>query len=393
MKTYKIKYQQEGRIFTKRVKANSKNEIIAPLNTISIKEEGFSFKDIAALKGFGKKEKIDTLIHEINIIMQAGLSLNEAVDILKRKVESKFLVTISDSLKQGKPIYKALEEIEDKIGPLPILFFRLGEENGNIKNAINSLSYIMGSIEENRKRLLKALRYPVVLLMALIGSLGIILNTVLPKFEIVFESFGASLPFSTKILILFRDAMENYFLLIAAFIVMIFLFFKYKYKKSIFFKLKFDTFLIQKVPIIGNIIKESQLYLFFSSMNILMLENYKFHNAYANSKLLIKNSYMIKEFEKMELDIKQGLNISRAFEKSALLDEFALRMIYVAESSNSLDKSMQKLKKFYQESLDKKIGIMLSLIEPVFVGLTALFILWLITAVFTPIWDFGSVLR
>jgi type II secretory pathway component PulF len=161
-----------------------------------------SIKEINEKKSYFKKREISRkqiieLFDEINIMLQAGLTFQETIDILLDKYsinnqEYHILDAIISSLKQGIPIYIGLEKYKYTLGDLVLSFIKLGEQNSNMKDAINSLCIILIKENYNKKQILKKLSYPLLLLCTLIIAITIILIFVIPKIEYMFRQLDAS---------------------------------------------------------------------------------------------------------------------------------------------------------------------------------------------------------
>ena len=76
---------------------------------------------------------------------------------------------------------------------------RLGEQTGDLAAAIEFLAQIYENMYENRKRMVKALRYPIITLIAIVVAFVFLILLVVPKFKAIFEQLHAELPLPTRI--------------------------------------------------------------------------------------------------------------------------------------------------------------------------------------------------
>lgn len=246
---YKISFQENGVLKSKIVL--SKDEI--PLNTISVKEitesdYSINFKDT--------NDDIVLLFYEISMMLESKLPIKDIIEVLLKSHKDGFkkdvLETINTSLSDGRPIYKSLEIHRKSLGYLPILFFKLGEQNGNIGDALSSLYELLKENQKLQDSIKKALRYPIVLIISLCISMGIIFTTVVPKFEHIFLQFNGNLPLSTTILLSMKTLLsENYvtlFLILIGIIMLVaFIYFRFKYffDKLVFFNIPYFSKMYQ----------------------------------------------------------------------------------------------------------------------------------------------------
>jgi len=396
MKKYKITFQKEGRVHNIFIDSEDISKEKLPLNVIKIQEiqKGFIFdKKNSKLKS----SEIADLFFELNIILQAKIPLYEALEILLGSTSNKLLkeiiITMKDSLKNGKPIYLSLEPYEKQLGSIVISFFKIAQENGSLKDCIYSLCVLLKSIEENKKLIRKKLNYPLVLLCSLGISLVSIFNFVIPQFEYIFAQYNTKLPIATVALLGLKSFMVDYSIFVAVFFAFLYLLLSFKYKNSELFKYKFDKFIITKLPILGHIIFVNYFHRFFLSLKILLEANYKFQSSIINSSILLKNQYLLDRITTLNKRIQSGESIYDAFVDSGLFDELTLRLINTGEKSNSMYLSVNEIEKIYKQKLDEKIKLFSSLIEPTFIVVIMLLILWVVLAVLVPMWGIGEVIK
>jgi type II secretory pathway component PulF len=169
---YKIIYQDKGKIKSIKIHAlglsELKQEKEYPKNVISVEEiKPFSF-NIDITMGSVKKEDILSLFYELDIMLQANLPLPDAVDILLSNNKNNstirnILKSMMNAMENGTPIYQVLKKYKKVVGYLPIAFFKLGEENGNVKQSIHSLYEIMSLSAKNKKLVRSKLNYPIII--------------------------------------------------------------------------------------------------------------------------------------------------------------------------------------------------------------------------------------
>ena len=70
---------------------------------------------------------------------------------------------------------------------------KTAEETGNLENALNVLQEYYLTEFQIKKQIRSAIRYPLILVLMMIGIIGILLMKVLPIFEQVYQSLGSGL--------------------------------------------------------------------------------------------------------------------------------------------------------------------------------------------------------
>ena len=396
MNKYKITFQKEGKLEKKIISTSDISKEILPTNIIKIEKLDKHFL-IYKKSNKLKKEEVANLFFELNIILQAQIPIYDALEILENSTKNILIKEIvskmKDALKNGQPIYKTLLPYEKYLGNIVISFFKIAQENGNLQDSIYSLSILLKNINENRKLIFQKLRYPMVLFVSLLLSMFSMFNFVIPQFEFIFEQYHTTLPIATIALLSTKNFIVNYLLYMIIFFGLVCLFILAKYKNSDKFKYQFDKFVITKLPYIGHIIFLLYFHRFFLSLKILLEANYKFQSCIINSSILLKNKYLLDRITLLNKAIQRGESIFEAFENSSLFNELTLRLISTGEKSNALHLSVNEIEKIYKQKLDEKIKLFSSLIEPIFIGMIMLLIVWVILAVLVPMWSMGEVIK
>lgn len=347
-----------------------------------------------------KKIKIDEkdinlIFYELNIMLQANLVVSDAFDILIKNKNDKqikdFLKDLKYSLLSSKSSLNILKKYD--LDLIVISFMQICQKNGNLKSNIYALNSLLKDSMTIKNDFKKAIRYPLILLFTMFSSINVIFYFVIPKFKTIFKESNDSLPLATKLLFFTYDIYINYFLYIL-FIFLLLFFSIYIYSQnSIEIKYKIDKTLITKIFFIKDIILSSELFKLFLILNIMTKSNYEFIKALNSSKLLLKNQYLLDRISFIENLLKNGKSISFSFKQSNLFDDLTLNLIHTAEASNSLDVILNEIMTIYKNRFTEKIKILIVYIEPIFLVIIVSLILWIILAIFIPIWDMGNIIK
>jgi general secretion pathway protein F len=392
LRKYKIVYQENGKRKTTVIETHDiKNESF-PFTVIGQKE--ISFKPIKLMQKRVKSSEVLALFNELDIMLQANILLNDAIEILydntKNSKLKEILFTMIHTLRNGKKLNEELKQYESTLGILPLVFLKIAQENGNLKTVIHSLVMVLQSKQYSKEILISTLRYPIILSFSLFFLTLFTFYFIVPKFEHLFLQYDSNLPLATQWLLNFKYYLHHYFFYSFSLIVVCIIFGVAKYKNSQKFKYKMDKFLVLKIPIISKVIFNANFQLFFLSVTILLNDKYKFQTAFLNSDVLIRNCYLKAKLNEINQQIQSGKPISFAFENSNLFDDLILRLISVGEQSNSLNITINEVEKIYKKRLENSFKSFATYIEPIFFILISSFIVWLMLAIFMPIWNLSD---
>ncbi|WP_375724425.1 type II secretion system F family protein [Arcobacter sp. KX21116] len=397
MNKYKIHYQENQKIKSKIIISDNLEKEKLPKNIVKIKKiKKLEFKNIKIVNKASEEQIIELFI-QLSIMLDSNILLIDAIKILQKSIKNSYLSDILNSmesaLQNGRAIYKALEKYEKDLNPIIIPFFKIFEKNGNIKAVIAALSTLLKIRLKNKKDLKNSLRYPIIVMVTFILALSMIFIFVVPKFENIFLQYHMQLPISTILLLSLKNFFLKYSLYLLLFFIFIYFVIKYFISKSEKFSYYKDEVIIKYLPIVGSLNKTYELYNFFVALNILLQSKYEFHLSMGNALILIKNKYLLARISSINEHLKNGESISYAFSSTELFDELVISLIRSGEASNSLDICVERLQVLYEKKFDKKIKSLTSLIEPIFFILISSLILWIMLAIFTPIWNMSEMLN
>lgn len=395
MKKYKIRYQNDKEVEEFILETfNLSNEKL-PKNIVEIEECRKSFIFEFKRKKRLDEKKLNLLFYELNLMLQSNINISDALDILiknkKDKILIEFLTTIKFSLSNGKPVEENLEKF--KLNQLITSFLKISQENGNITLNIKALSKLLKESIEIKKSFYKAISYPIILVISFFISLFTIFNFVIPKFKVLFSQTQAELPLATKILLEIQYFFENYSSYFLVFLSFIIIFIIFIYKKSDKFRYFLDKFLVEKVVLIKDIYLNMQLYKLFLVIDIMLKSNYEFHKAFISSKILLKNKYLLDKIYIIDSLLQNGKSINDSFLRTQIFDDIVLNLINTGEISNSLSITIDEIKKIYKNRFNDKMNLLISLIQPTFLVMIMGLILWIVLAIFMPIWDMENMIN
>lgn len=395
MKKYNITYQKNGEI---------KNQIVTDIELELIKKE-FDILTIKAKKSIFEikfknrvrvpKKEFLLIFFELNLMLESNINISDAIDILikskKNKKTQKFLQAMNYALSNSMPISEVLDEfvIEDFVKD----FLNISQNSSNLARNVDAIYHLLKEQDSIKKSFYKALGYPIFLFFTFLASLFIIFSFVIPSFKSIFQNQIENLPQSTKILLNMEIFFKEYsliFIIIVSFLIL-FLIFLYKISKK--FEYFLDYIFIKYIPIFSIVLRNLQLYKLFLVVDIMQKSKYEFHKAFLNSKLLVKNKYLLDKIRVIDSLLENGKSICFAFKDVNIFDDIILNLLNTGEVTNSLEIVVPEIKNIYKHRFENSVNLMISIIQPLFLLIIASMILFIVLAIFTPIWEMGSLIK
>ncbi|MDX4050906.1 type II secretion system F family protein [Aliarcobacter skirrowii] len=395
MKKYNITYQKNGEI---------KNQIVTDIELELIKKE-FDILTIKPKKSIFEikfknrikvpKKELLLIFFELNLMLESNINISDAIDILikskKNKKTQKILQAMNYALSNSMPISEVLDEfvIEDFVKD----FLNISQNSSNLARNVDAIYHLLKEQDSIKKSFYKALGYPIFLFFTFLASLFIIFSFVIPSFKSIFQNQIENLPQSTKILLNMEIFFKEYFLIFIIIVFFLILFFIFLYKISKKFEYFLDYIVIKYIPIFSIVLRNLQLYKLFLVVDIMQKSKYEFHKAFLNSKLLVKNKYLLDKIRVIDSLLENGKSICFAFKDINIFDDIILNLLNTGEVTNSLEIVVPEIKNIYKHRFENSVNLMISIIQPLFLLIIASMILFIVLAIFTPIWEMGNLIK
>jgi len=236
----------------------------------------------------------------------------------------------------------------------------------------------------------KALMYPIAVLVVAFIVTVILLVFVVPKFEELFDSFGADLPALTKFVINLSEFMQEWWYVIAGSIGgAIWLFLRIK-KTSHKLQEAVDRFML-KAPVIGEITTKSAIARYSRTLETMSAAGVPLVEAMDSVAGACGNIIYYDACLKIRDEVSQGTQLQTSMRNSGLFPNMAIQMVSIGEEAGALDNMLSKVADFYENEVDNAVDALTSLLEPIIMAVLGVLVGGLIIAMYLPIFKLGSV--
>ena len=332
-------------------------------------------------------------LRQISVMIKAGISLKDALEDVGENTNDKLVQELflksAEAIESGKTLSDVFADYEQYLGGVSLALIRLGEQTGDLAASLDYLADIYENMYENRKKMIKALRYPIITLIAIAVAFVVLILLVVPKFKDIFEQLHAQLPLPTRILLGAEYVLSHYGLLVltalisAVFIIMFF------YKTSKNFKYKTDA-LFLRTYLIKDIIKYATLHRFLLILSSLLTSGVPLVEALKISEGIISNEVIRQKIFDIRRGINQGRSFTEMLKEVDLVNFIALRMISAGEEAGELDNMLQNAASYYEDRFQNVIDNMQAAIEPIMLSVIGGLVLLLALGIFLPMWNLAS---
>jgi len=335
-------------------------------------------------------------VRQLAVMIKAGISLKDSLEDIGNNTADKLVAEIflksAEAIDTGKTLSDVFSEYEAYVGGIALAMIRLGEQTGDLVQALEYLADIYDDMYQNKRKMIKALRYPIVTLIAIAIAFVVLILVVVPKFKAIFKELHADLPLPTKILLGIENILENYGLVVLALIVVTVVAISFLYKTSYKFKYKADQLLL-KTYLIGNIIEFASLNRFLLTLSSLIKSGIPLLDSLKISETIIGNEIIKEKISTIVKGINQGRTFREMLEETDLVNFIALRMISAGEESGELDSMLESASNYYKDRFEDLIENMQAAIEPIMLTVIGGLVLLIALGIFLPMWNLASAVK
>ena len=379
-----------GDLKTATIEAASRDAVIAQLRKMRlavVKIDENAQK--STKKGSVKIRDIVVFTRQFSTMVNAGLPLVQALDILAKQMENK---TLSSITRQVMFDVESGYTLADSMAKHPRAFTTLytnmvaaGEAGGILDVILNRLASFLEKNDKLIRKVKGAMIYPSSILAVAVGAIAILLIFVIPTFEDMFASVGVPLPFPTRIVIGMSKGLQSYWWAIIGFFVGAYFMLK-RYYASPNGKLAIDKLLL-KLPILGDVLRKSSVSRFTRTLGTLIASGVSILEGLEITARTAGNRVVQDAIMASRASIAGGETIAAPLSKSGVFPPMVISMISVGESTGGLDEMLSKIADFYDDEVDAAVGGLLSLLEPVMIVFLGIAVGGMIMAMYLPIFD------
>ena len=362
-----------------------KNRMVVVQVRAAPKQIKLNFK----LGGGVKTRDVVILTRQFATMINAGLPLVQALDILAQQTENKALADATRQVvydvESGHTLADALRKHPKAFSDLYVNMVAAGEAGGILDTILLRLAGFLEKNDAIIRKVKGAMVYPVVILSVAAIAITVLLIFVIPTFQNMFASVNLELPLPTRIVIGASDLLKHYWWAIlgaigfAGWAIS-------RYYKTAPGKLQIDTLLL-KMPVLGDVIRKSAVSRFTRTLGTLISSGVSILDGLEITARTAGNMVIHNAVMESRASIAGGETIAAPLQKSKVFPPMVISMIAVGEQTGGLDEMLSKIADFYDEEVDAAVSALLSLMEPIMIVVLGVIVGGMVVAMYLPIFD------
>ena len=348
---------------------------------------------------FGGSKKITPfdiamLTRQLATMMKAGVPLVQSFDIVADGLENKGLqelvMNIRNDISSGTSFAGALRKHPKYFDDLYCNLVDSGEKAGALEQMLDRIATYLEKTENLKKKVKKAMTYPIAVIVVAIVVTAILLVKVVPQFESLFQGFGAELPVFTQMVVNLSEWLQAWWFAVLLGIVSVIFLFRESKRRSRKFSDLVDKYTL-KLPIVGEILDKSAVAKFGRVLSTTFAAGVPLVDALDSVAGATGNAVYRDAIMNIKNDVSSGTQLQASMRQQDIFPVMAVQLTAIGEESGNLDEMLAKVAEHYEAVVDDMVDNLTALMEPMIMAVLGVLVGGLIIAMYLPIFQMGQV--
>src|SRR6266567_2207268 len=371
----------KGDLVRDKIDLATRDDVIAHLRknrmvVVQVREaKGGGGSLMAFFKAGVKTRDVVIFTRQFATMINSGLPLVQALDILSQQTENKVLADVTRAVvydvESGHTLADALRKHPKAFTDLYVNMVAAGEAGGILDTILLRLATFLEKNDSIIRKVKGAMIYPAVIFSVAGIAIAVLLIFVIPTFQSMFASVNLALPLPTRIIIgvgIFGFVAVN------------------RYYKTTAGKLNIDKLMLS-LPVLGDLLRKSAVSRFTRTLGTLISSGVSILDGLEITARTAGNMVIHNAVMESRASIAGGETIAAPLAKSKVFPPMVISMISVGEQTGGMDEMLSKIADFYDDEVDAAVSALLSLMEPVMIVVLGVIVGGMVIAMYLPIFD------
>lgn len=331
---------------------------------------GSSSGGLLAWRGVSR-QNITLFTRELAMLLKSGLTLEQGLAVLaedsgEAAAFQRIVAQVLDDVRGGESFHEALAKHPRAFPPVYVNMVNAAEASGTLEPVLDRLADYRERSEKLRQRLIGAMLYPMILIVASILSVLLLLVFVVPQFEQVFKDAGAALPVMTQIVVesarwLKANALFHGIALLAALLL------ARQALRTPGPRAAFDRFLLT-APLLGPLFRQIVTARFCRTFGTLLSNGVELPLSLSLSRDVVGNSAAAAAIDDVAAAVRQGRSFAETLAGARIVPAMAVQMMRVGEETGRLWPTALHIADIFETKLETNIQRLFIFLQPALVG-------------------------
>jgi len=344
-------------------------------------------------KGLNRSIKFPLLFfcQELYELLQAGLSLTEAVETLQKKetdLKNKQVIgLLMRDLQNGLPFSSALDNQKEIFPTLLVANVKACETTGTLAEGLERFAGYLQQVDTLKKRITSAFIYPSFVIGFAALVVLFLIAYVIPRFSEIYESRATELSFAADVLLQVGQLVQQHgmmllILAISFIFILVFLVSQPSVKKAL-------GALVSSIPQIGERVRIYHLTRLYRTFAMLLRSGIPVVSSLDRVSELLGSSLQ-GNLLMAKQRISDGESFTKALQAAGLTTPVAEQLFKVGEKAGRLDTMLERAAHFHEQDMLRWIDAFTKVFEPILMAVIGLIIGGIVLLMYLPIFELAS---
>jgi len=336
-----------------------------------------------------KPKEVNMFSRQLATLLDAGISIVPALQLIQENMRSRVfkgtIAKILNDLRSGSTFSEALLKQKMVFGDLYCRLVAVGERTGGAADSLRAAADYLEKDIILKKKIKKALTYPVLVLVVAVVVIIILMVFVMPSMTKMFLNMSVELPVTTRILISLTNLVSHYTLqLFGGIGLAVVGGILYISRPSGRYQL--DRLLL-RVPVIGTALLMGEMARFSRTMALLVHAGLPLPEVMEVVEQTSGNRVVKEAMAVLRTELIKGEGLSGPMLRNKLFPSLLVQMVMVGEESGRLESTLGTVAVSYEVEADDRINGIVSMIEPAMTVGMAVGVGFIALSVITPMYS------
>jgi type IV pilus assembly protein PilC len=260
-----------------------------------------------------------------------------------------------------------------------------GEASGSLDVAFERMSIQFEKDAKLESAVKKALIYPIVLIVVMIGVICAMMLFVIPRFVGMFDEIGGELPKITKALMAVSDFFVHYWWALLIGVVALVAGYK-TFQATQNGKELIDRIKL-RIPVFGGIQIKSACAKLGRTLCTLLGAGVPMVDALDITARSMDNETYKKAMKDAKDQVTRGVALSRPLKTSGLFPPMVIHMVSIGEETGNIEQMLENVAGYYEDDVQAATESMMALMEPFIIIVMAGVVGFLVIAMLSPMFS------
>ena len=331
----------------------------------------------------------------LGVLLASGVRLTPALtsslegtrdERLKRVVRD-----VKRRVERGEAFSSALARHGAVFSSLYVGLVRAGEESGALAETLRQTSTFLEKQYTLVRKVRGALAYPLLVLLVAGGATAFMLAFVVPAFADLFREFGETLPLPTRVLLALSHALTGFWWLWLPLIVL----FGWLCAKAVqvpVVRERLETMALH-LPVFGELVSAALSARLCRTLGTLLGHGVRLADALPLAARTLPFARYRRAVLRLRRLVVAGRGLGEAARQVGEIAPLVVQVVAVGEETARLDALLLDAAAHYEAEVESRLGVVLSLLEPLLILLVGLVLGAILVALYLPMFDLMNVVE